>query len=241
MCTVTLVFKGKDDFILTSNRDESIHRKTISPQYYDSNSTRLLYPKDSVGGGTWIGVSDRDRMVCLLNGGYNKHIRKSEYRHSRGIVVKDFLTANDLVQTMKDIDLTDIEPFTIIASDWKSDLTFYEFIWDGITKYLHELEKVTRIWSSTTLYDIIMKQKRKKWFSEYESSGELTPGSLIEFHKSAGIGDKNIDLQIDRGDLKTVSITQVIKDSNTVSMRYEDLKTSKGKDTIFSKQSLINS
>ena len=34
MCTVTYLPIGNKDFILTSNRDEDVNRKTISPKIY---------------------------------------------------------------------------------------------------------------------------------------------------------------------------------------------------------------
>ena len=34
MCTVTLIPTGENNFILTSNRDEVINRKTLLPEFY---------------------------------------------------------------------------------------------------------------------------------------------------------------------------------------------------------------
>ncbi len=70
MCTVTYLPLGNNNFILTSNRDETPLRKTIPPKEYDENGVELTYPKDELAGGTWIGLSDKNRLVCLLNGGF---------------------------------------------------------------------------------------------------------------------------------------------------------------------------
>ena len=69
MCTVSFLPKGNNDFVFTSNRDEAILRGTTEPIIYDVNGTKILCPKDKVASGTWIGVSDKNRLVCLLNGG----------------------------------------------------------------------------------------------------------------------------------------------------------------------------
>ena len=61
MCTVTYLPLGNNEFILTSNRDESPVRKTILPKKYFENGVEILYPKDELAGGTWIGTSNKNR------------------------------------------------------------------------------------------------------------------------------------------------------------------------------------
>ena len=224
MCTVTLIPTQENDFILTSNRDEAINRKTLQPEFYQVNNTRMLFPKDAVAGGTWIGISDKNTMICLLNGAFEIHERLLSYRQSRGVVVKDLLGSDDLRKAILNYDLTGIEPFTIIAANWKSDLELFELVWDGKEKHFKTLEKKTYIWSSSTLYTQEMKKTRKKWFREFKEQNTMTSEALLDFHKNAGVGNKNIDLQIDRGSLKTRSITQVVKNDEELMMRYENLQ-----------------
>ncbi|AXT60829.1 hypothetical protein D1816_10895 [Aquimarina sp. AD10] len=223
MCTVTLIPTQENNFILTSNRDEAINRKTLPPEFYQVNKTRMLFPMDAVAGGTWIGMSDKNTMICLLNGGFEIHKRRPPYKKSRGVVVKDLLEADNLEKAISSYNCKGIEPFTIVAANWQSDLVLFEFVWDGNTKHFRSLEKQTYIWSSSTLYTKEMKEMRKGWFTDYENENVLTSDALLDFHKNAGIGDKNVDLQIDRDTLKTRSITQIVKSEEELSMRYEDL------------------
>jgi len=224
MCTVTLVPTKENGFILTSNRDEAIGRKTLLPEFYQINKTRMLFPKDAVAGGTWIGLSDKKTMICLLNGGFEAHKRKISYRKSRGVVVKDLLETDDLIKAMGIYDYKGVEPFTIIAANWKSNLNFLELVWDGKEKHIRNLKKETHIWSSSTLYTQEMKKLRQTWFHSFQEENLLTEKSLLGFHKKAGIGNKNVDLQIDRGGLKTRSITQIVKNDDELSLRYENLQ-----------------
>ncbi|WP_378182993.1 NRDE family protein [Aquimarina sp. SS2-1] len=224
MCTVTLIPTQENGFILTSNRDEAINRKTLAPEFYQVDKTRMLFPKDAVAGGTWIGLSDKNTMICLLNGGFEIHERSVSYRQSRGVVVKDLLSADHLKKAISEYDYTGIEPFTIVAANWKSDLEFFELVWDGRQKHVRALEKETHIWSSSTLYTPEMKKTREDWFDVFQKANVLSVDMLLDFHKNAGIGDKDIDLQIDRGFLKTRSITQIVKNGEELSMRYEDLQ-----------------
>jgi hypothetical protein len=222
MCTVTLFYKGKNDFIITSNRDEAPDRASYPPDFYKENTTTLLYPKDKLAGGTWIGISDKNRMICLLNGGFEFHTRKSNYKHSRGIIVKDLLTADNLETKVKSYNFENIEPFTIVAADWTLNLKFFELVWDGNRSHFTNLPLETNIWSSSTLYTDKMKAERHSWFSEFNSDKELSSKSLFKFHSNVS---DNMDYGIimDRGFVKTTSITQIEKTDNVLKMTFLDL------------------
>jgi uncharacterized protein with NRDE domain len=69
MCTVTITpLKGQNSFVLTSNRDESPARETLPPKLYDIEGLKMAFPKDVLAGGTWLGISESKRVICLLNG-----------------------------------------------------------------------------------------------------------------------------------------------------------------------------
>ncbi len=226
MCTISLVFNSEENpgFILTSNRDEAPGRETLSPDFYTINNSRLLFPKDAVAGGTWIGVSAHKRVVCLMNGGFEKHIRADNYRVSRGVVVKDILAAEDALKEINSYNFQGIEPFTLILGDWKQELYFYELVWDGTNSHLKKLRLKNHIWSSSPLYSTEMKNLRETWFEEFRQKKNMTSESLWDFHHAAGVGNKNIDLVMDRDFIKTKSITQIIKTSEKTRMIYEDLQ-----------------
>ena len=97
MCTVSYIPLAGDDFILTSNRDETPLRKTIPPETYTENTLQITYPKVKLAGGTWVGVSSYQRVICLLNGAFEKHKREKTYRLSRGVVVKNLLACDDVM------------------------------------------------------------------------------------------------------------------------------------------------
>jgi len=76
MCTVSIFSKNNTDFVLTSNRDEAPNRTALKPEFYTLNNTKVLLPKDELSGGSWIGTSENNRAICLLNGGLYLHKRK---------------------------------------------------------------------------------------------------------------------------------------------------------------------
>ena len=70
-----------------------------------------------------------------------------------------------------------------------------------------------------------MKVKRKEWLRDFLKNNPADAESLWEFHHKAGVGDREIDLQMDRGFIKTVSISQIEKKEGQIKMIYKDLKT----------------
>lgn len=225
MCTVTIIPKGKNDFVLTSNRDEAPHRVSLAPGVYTINDTKLLFPKDELSGGTWVGVSKKNRVVCVLNGAFGSHKRKINYRLSRGVVAKDFLTAEFIKPAISSYNLVDIEPFTMVIVDWNSSLRFYELVWDGTAKHFSELPLEPRIWSSSTLYNTTMKQERLQWFARFKEEQNIEAETLLQFHKTAGADNLDYGVIMDRGFVKTTSITQIQKSQHTLEMLYENLQT----------------
>jgi len=225
MCTVTLIPKGTNDFVLTSNRDEAPNRTTLLPKFYEVNKTKLLYPKDEVAGGSWIGVSEKQRALCVLNGGFKVHERKASYRLSRGVVMKDLLVAENLKKAIENYNLDGVEPFTLVIVEWSNVIEFMELVWDGTMKHLKNLPVEPIIWSSSSLYNDEMKQERLQWFDDFKKEQELSSNSIMEFHKTAGQGNEDYGVIMDRFFVKTTSITQIAKVNNEVDMSFENLLT----------------
>ena len=80
------------------------------------------------------------------------------------------------------------------------------------------------IWSSSLLYTDWMKKKREQWFSEFlmEDPGP-SERSLMNFHSKTGDAGSDYDLIMDRGFVKTKSITQIVYASE-LTMQYIDLQ-----------------
>lgn len=225
MCTVTFIANNHQDFILTSSRDELPERQTLAPKVYTENGANLVYPKDVLAGGTWIGASSKKRMVNLLNGAFKPHKRNPPYRKSRGVVVKDILLFENLLNGVAEYDYEGIEPFTIILVDWENGLKLYNLVWDEQELHFKEFSLAPQIWSSSPLYSAEMKKEREAWFDAFIKKSNIDSSQLIKFHKTAGNGKKEENLIMDRGFIKTVSLTQIIKKGDSVKMNYENLQT----------------
>jgi hypothetical protein len=232
MCTVTYIpQKDNGGFVLTSNRDEKSFRPTITPRSYQVGEYNICFPKDVQAGGSWIAANDHGRLCCLLNGAFAAHQKKTIYEQSRGAVLIELasssLTPSDFYSGKK---LKDVESFTIITLEMvENEIThFSEFIWDGNTKYFRRLNQdEPAIWSSVTLYSEEHRKLRKQWFNRFlqKINGNVSPENILKFHSGTHTGDNSINVIMKReGDLKTVSITQVVPENGKFRMNYIDLQ-----------------
>lgn len=115
MCTVVFIPKG-DKFYFASLRDESpLRPKAVVPDIYRGEDTVILSPIDALAGGTWLGVTSLGSVIILLNGGFEKHERKANYRKSRGLIVSELLASNLPVVNWNSMDMNGVEPFTLVV------------------------------------------------------------------------------------------------------------------------------
>lgn len=225
MCTVTFLPLNKTDFILTSSRDIPFSReKATHPKEYLEGSVKLWYPKDGKAGGSWIGTSSKNRLICLLNGGYVNHTSLANYKKSRGVIVKELLKTENIRKALNAINLKNVEQFTLVIVDWNSELELIEFVWDGNEKHLKKMPLESHIWSSSTLYNEEVKQLRRDWFDKWQKENKISLDTILSFHHTAGVNDPNIDVMMNREKGGTVSITAVNKEKNHLGMVYEDVR-----------------
>lgn len=227
MCTVTFLPTLNNNFILTSNRDEQRLRETDFPMKYFEDGVEMLFPKDKMAGGTWIGISDKKRLVCVLNGAFVKHKRKENYAKSRGVIAKEVLKSDDFLNFIKSLNLVNIEPFTMVIVDWNNNqLNLFELIWDDNKMHFNKLKSEAKIWSSSTLYSNEVKEVRKNWFNNWKENNKFSKETILNFHHSQ-LGDKEQSILMKRSYVETVSITSIEKNDSSIAMIYEDIIHSK--------------
>ena len=223
MCTVTFI-PAKDKFFITSNRDEKILRKpALSPTAYSLEGANIIFPKDSGAGGTWIAMHENGNAIVLLNGCFKKHTPTPPYIKSRGIVLLEVIKTISPFKTFSELNLSGVEPFTLVLLD---DSVLYECRWDGKIKYQKELNPTkSYIWSSVTLYNEEIIQKREQWFKEWLAKNpQPTMRDILNFHLFTGDGNKHNDLRMNRnGEMLTLSVTGMEINNEKGIMQYHDL------------------
>ena len=224
MCTVTFIPISQKEFILTSNRDESAARSPENISYLEGKGQTLLFPRDKGAGGTWIATSSQNKLVCLLNGAFDRHERKLPYRKSRGKMVLEFFELTDASQFFTTYDFEGIESFTMIIYD---NGQLWDFRWDEKQKHLKSLDPHDyHIWSSATLYEKIVQRKRELWLDEWlENRTDFSKEAILELHQKGGEGNPSTDFMMNRWNylVQTVSITQVKGGAKSMEMTYHDL------------------
>ena len=226
MCTVSFIRDG-DSVVFTSNRDEHISRPSAyKPREESLNGVRVLFPKDPKAGGTWFAVNDRHVVSVLLNGAFKRHHSNGNYRRSRGLILLDVIGSKRPKDTLMQINLDRIEPFTIVLFQ---EQELFEFRWDSSQKYLKQLDTTKSvIWSSTTLYSEEVILAREKLFEEFLTQNKTKNAiSALEFHSNDFDDSENGFIMARENGLRTFSITQAIIDADLATLRHIDLQNDK--------------
>ena len=228
MCTVTF-YKSASKTIVTSNRDEHISRPAaLFPILHHYQNKAVYFPQDPLAQGTWFAVDTSGRTFVLLNGADKKHHHQPPYKRSRGLILLDLLSADELIETWGQINLTSIEPFTLIVFTGDE---LHQLRWDEKEKsYLQLDTAIPHIWSSATLYEKAAIEKRKIWFNEFleSTTGTIDPDGLLNFHTSTEVKDKENGLIINRNQqLLTKNITQCVIEHDRFTLTHIDLLQNK--------------
>ncbi|MCL3780608.1 hypothetical protein EMN47_09450 [Prolixibacteraceae bacterium JC049] len=224
MCTLTYYPINQNKFILGSSRDVTRDRvSAISPRLYEKH--QALYPTDPQGGGTWWFSSKKGWSAVLLNGGFINHTANPPYRMSRGQIMLELLNAHCPHEYLNNINLINIEPFTLILFDHRNDVNLKKLVWDGEDKHLFELDPtVNHIWSSATLYDPKQALAAKQWFNLFLQNNKTTnKDSVKAFHLDQQNSELKYPIILDSPNHCSVSFTYIEIDKNSIDFEYHDL------------------
>lgn len=225
MCLVSFIPLA-DGFVLSSNRDESPLRDAQDIISEKRLEDKIYYPKDPQNG-SWIVVSEKKKVICLLNGAFKIHKRNLPYRKSRGLVMKEFFDFENAVDFFQHYSLKNIEPFTMIIYE---EGKLYELRWDGSIKHILELDVKQRyFWSSCTLYDSSTVQSRHKRLernllqTDFSDLSNLQEAHLTEDHEHP-----EFSLSVNLNDIVfTISHSQVFCSRSKLIFKYTNLLSKK--------------
>jgi len=226
MCTVSYLPLSGGGIILTSTRDEKILRKPANlPVVHEIHGQEVYFPQDQDASGTWIASGPDVDTLCLLNGGLIPHEPNPPYRKSRGLVLLDYYRYNDLSVYLDSYNFSRIEPFTLLILGGTVP-SLDEIRWDGHKIHHQSLpHDLPGIWSSVTLYTEDVIRLRKDWFENWlRGKPDFTIESTVSFHKTAGTGDAQNDVLMNRDNtIRTVSITSLVRQPGRHEFYYEDI------------------
>jgi len=240
MCTV-LFIPDTNKMFFASLRDESPLRPTaITPQLIKKDNLTILSPQDTLAGGTWLGINDYKNIIILLNGGFENHEQKKDYRKSRGLIVSELLQSEMPIIDWELMKMEGIEQFTLIV--WSDEILF-KLVWDGSIKHRIKLDsKVPHIFSSSTLYSAQTKNYREELFQNWIAGNPvITKQSLLKFFNS--VNNNENGFIINRNELvKTLSYS-FIELTNKVKAEfdyYDLIHSSHSNMIIYMKENMLD-
>jgi hypothetical protein len=223
MCTVIYLpgEAGKPWFF--SVRDEHRARPVAHlPQCLRTGDVDILAPIDPLGGGSWIGVNAFLDTIILFNGAFEKHLPQVAYRISRGLILRKLLETGTPLVEWAFLDLTDIEPFSLLVY---TDDQLYRFTWDGLDKHRLLLNKnIPHIFSSVTLYDTAAIAHREKMFQNWYPESKCTNEAVLDFLQHRNDTQNGFLIERENG-IQSQSISSIQYKENSVSFQYHELKT----------------
>ncbi|HUE65758.1 MAG TPA: NRDE family protein [Rhizomicrobium sp.] len=117
MCVLALAWCAHPRWrlVMAGNRDE-LHARPAQPLARWDAPNHLLAGKDLQSGGTWLGVSEQGRFGVVTNlRGFGP---PRTGRPSRGILLRDLLSAGGHYACPSEIDLMDFNPLNLINVDF---------------------------------------------------------------------------------------------------------------------------
>ena len=115
-----------DGFVLNFNRDEVYNRVAKPLQQYSVDNPKLIFPKDTKSGGSWIGVNVTKSVIgCILNA---KGKTPKIPSNSRGNIFIDQLIQGKA--NLYENELHDIAPFTLLSLCLHTQV-ITQYHWDG--------------------------------------------------------------------------------------------------------------
>lgn len=209
----------KDGFILNFNRGEVYNRLAKPPEQYIVKNQKLVFPKDTKSGGTWIGINQTKSVVgCILNAkGKSPKIPSN----SRGSILIDLLIQGKA--NLYENELLAIAPFTLLSFCLHTQV-ITQYQWDGfhLKRNKHTMS-APLILCSSSLYENVIMEKLKAEFNSLIANESEIENTTSSFHKKYFFY-KNHPIYLKKNsDIQTVSMTTILKNKNGFSLNYSDL------------------
>ncbi len=214
MCTVSVIPMPHGGFRVVANRDESHLRPPATEPEWTTlpGGVRALWPRDGLAGGTWIGASDRGRLLAILN--YNLHpaprLPPRNELISRGLIIPRLLEdERPLAESIAALELDRFAPFRLVAIDGSGgQIRIDEARWDRTRLTTDGHAGPAACFASSGLGDHLV-QVRIPLFEELV----IRPGPTVElqdrFHAHRWPDRSELSVLMHRPDARTISVTMI--------------------------------
>lgn len=225
MCTVTL-HRSAHGTIVTMNRDElRVRPEGVIRQTKTQHGVGYLFPVDAFSGGTWLGINACGVGACLLNRYGETHLQDNSDIISRGTIIPQILESRNLKQAYQLIEQLPLHRFRnfdlLLFND---NIVLHYTHENGLGSAQHRTDNWLMLTSSSWNKDAVLGYRQYK-FNEYDPERSCYPdiaeSILRDFHLLAD-EDRRFSVLMSRAESHTKSVSQIILDRNSASLRYID-------------------
>ena len=220
MCTVTFI-PHRGGYRLGMNRDECTSRPIASPPaVFELHGIDSIYPRDTEGG-TWIAANGWGISFTLLNWNDTKALHAKV--HSRGSVIPVRIESRDshaAQSALCNFSLEGVLPFTLLGFFPEEEVLLL-WRWNQYSLESQSISWELRQWCSSSLSDAQASQQRGTTLAL--ALRESNTGSrpwLRKLHGSHVRGDRAFSTCVHRGDVETVSYTELTCTDGRVECEY---------------------
>ena len=227
MCTVSIV-PTPGGFHLLCNRDERRDRvPAIGPRIRTTMSMQAVYPVDTQGRGTWIGVNAAGLAVALLNRTDDPAIAAARRRFSRGLIAPPLLECGcveDAVRVARRVQANSFHPFRLLIVHERR----FGLVSSNGRRLSSRIQVLDRplMWTSSSLGDARVRRPRLRLFQDLIASHRKLDAQLEgqqSFHTHCWPARSELSVLMARTDARTVSRTAIHVSRGRVTLHYTAL------------------
>ena len=216
MCTLTWKHET-DGYHVFFNRDERTTRlREFGPSVMEENGVRLISPRDTDHGGTWLAVNDRGVTYALLNHyGLAATRPAPENPLSRGRLPLQL--ASEERASLESMNLDRYRPFHLVRVAPEEATTHW--IWNGDSLQAFTLSEDDRLLTTSSFDSGRAISLRVQAFKDLGTDPDMP--TLSAFHRSGSVHGSPYGVLMRREDAQTMSITHIQVTAAEVAVDYE--------------------
>jgi hypothetical protein len=240
MCTVTFI-PGSAGFRLAMNRDESRTRARALPAaLHFRDGLGLLQPREP-GGGTWISANSHGAVFTLLNAYAVAYVPPAP-RSSRGTLIPSIETLAEAATVdtrLRRDSQRALPPFRLVGFFARAGEVM-EWLWDGDSLKAEAHPWQPGQWSSSAVDEKRAGVERRIRFEAALPRLLVNPGTSLAGLHGGHLPERGPwSVCMHREDARTVSLTEVRVDAETVRMTYVDgppCRTAPGAELVLTRE-----
>lgn len=232
MCTVSII-PLPGGFRLAVNRDEERDRPAARPPAWRGApadpALRAIWPTDPLGGGTWVGATERGLVLAVLNVNPPGAARMPgvERALSRGTIIPSLIhapSAEDAAARFAALDHARFPPVRLVAAEPDRDargVTIWESWWDGTALAAPRPHRAPACFVSSGLGDDCV-QVRLPLFHDLVAASP-TPEAQDAFHAHHWHDRPELSVLMCRAAARTISTTTVEVRGSSITMNHREV------------------